>query len=488
MIKSKIILIMKRKIIVLLSLITLLPGSHVSAQSFLKKLAKGIESTTQSIDKALGTDSEKTQQASSSSSSGKVSKGTNTIVPFTSNNTKVIYMNNAKRFKFDYTDFSDGVAFVKDADKKRWATIDTNGNFLTDFVFNFDQLSFGREPSPYYNSGVCITTSLVYPYTDPKKLHNALIIDKKGKVVQAIPNISSYTNFSDSIAHIRIYLPDPKKTSSLRTEYYYKYMYINTKGENSYPHLTVDIYPTNDGRDIPSVAPIRKISEGLRAYWSYKTGWGFIDKEGEVAIKPAFRNVHDFKDGYAAVEDWNKNWGFIDKTGQLVIPHRYSNEPSDFQEGLSIVRKRDGSDCYIDTSGNVVLDNINDKTINNLGPFYNGKAFVTCYIGSHDGMAIGVGTVVLNRDLKSYKVLYPDPNINGKKLIDYRNGKYYFQDGSIVNGSFQVIRYNEDGYNGNTLPFHDGLAKFQYRPNDDIPYGYIAENGEIKILFKEPEF
>ncbi|MDR1090314.1 MAG: WG repeat-containing protein [Prevotella sp.] len=451
---------MKRVFFLFLLMLPVVVCTNISAQGFLKKIAKGIESASKEVDKVLGTDTKSQSQSQQAKSTATGKQEAKVIKPFVTANTKTIYLEDIA-FHFSYDDFSDGVAFVKNVKKDRWGTIDTLGNQLIDYVFD---LSYNpNRPSPRYNSGVCIL--------------NSSILDKKGKVVKAIPNLSSYTNFDDNIAHVRLRFKDTKKSTTYREEYYYQYTYINTKGETVYPHLAVDIAQKNDGRDIPSLAPLHSLSEGLRAYWSYKSGWGFIDKSGAIIVKPAYRNVHDFSDGYAAVQNWEEKWGFIDKTGKLVIDCIYTNEPVDFSEGLAIVRKRDGAECYIDTAGNMV-DLPSDeilKTVYGLGVFLNGKAFME-YAG---------GMIILDRDLKHYKQFSGLTGIYGKNIYAYANGLYYFR----ANNREMIDIVTEDGkriYDG--YSFKNGLAKFSDGPTQRDKKGYITETGEVKILFKEPEF
>ena len=74
--------------------------------------------------------------------------------------------------------------------------------------------------------------------------------------------------------------------------------------------------------------------------------YGFIDKNGNWAIKPQFDGVGDrFREGLAGVEVKDK-WGFIDKTGKFVIPPKFDNVES-FEENLTCVQSH-GKLGYID--------------------------------------------------------------------------------------------------------------------------------------------
>ncbi|EAL1455719.1 WG repeat-containing protein, partial [Campylobacter coli] len=52
--------------------------------------------------------------------------------------------------------------------------------------------------------------------------------------------------------------------------------------------------------------------------------WGFIDKNGEFAIKPKFDDIWDFSEGLAKVK-LNGKYGFIDKNGDFVIKPKFDD-------------------------------------------------------------------------------------------------------------------------------------------------------------------
>jgi hypothetical protein len=69
--------------------------------------------------------------------------------------------------------------------------------------------------------------------------------------------------------------------------------------------------------------------------------YGYIDKKGNVVIRPQFELAFDFSDGLARVK-FNGEWAFIDKRGQIVFvaPFDYAD---DFQGGYAMVAKRPGT-------------------------------------------------------------------------------------------------------------------------------------------------
>ena len=46
--------------------------------------------------------------------------------------------------------------------------------------------------------------------------------------------------------------------------------------------------------------------------------WGYIDKNGNIAIKPKFDYAEGFQEGRARIVLYGK-WGYIDKDGNITI-------------------------------------------------------------------------------------------------------------------------------------------------------------------------
>jgi hypothetical protein len=89
-----------------------------------------------------------------------------------------------------------------------------------------------------------------------------------------------------------------------------------------------------------------------------KTLCGFVDKKGVEVIKPTekFKNLRSFSDGLAAYsdgDDWG--WGFIDKNGKKVIRAKQEwDEVTDFHGGVASV-KIDGLWGLINKKGKVII-------------------------------------------------------------------------------------------------------------------------------------
>ena len=94
-----------------------------------------------------------------------------------------------------------------------------------------------------------------------------------------------------------------------------------------------------------------KFHEGLALVGKNRKA-GFINQNGEWVIQPQFDNARDFNEGLAAVMVEEK-CGFIDKTGKIIAETRY-DAVGYFSSGLAAVMI-DGKWGYIDTTGRMVI-------------------------------------------------------------------------------------------------------------------------------------
>ncbi len=67
--------------------------------------------------------------------------------------------------------------------------------------------------------------------------------------------------------------------------------------------------------------------------------WGYINRQGQVVIKPAFDYASPFHEDRAKVQV-EKKVGYIDRTGKLVIPATYEGA-GHFSEGLAAVTRKE---------------------------------------------------------------------------------------------------------------------------------------------------
>jgi len=79
---------------------------------------------------------------------------------------------------------------------------------------------------------------------------------------------------------------------------------------------------------------------------------GYIDKQGVMAITPAYSDARSFQNGLAAVSQEDR-WGYIDKRGRWVIEPRFAEATGFNAEGTALAEE-DGRDVLINRQGKVV--------------------------------------------------------------------------------------------------------------------------------------
>ena len=87
-----------------------------------------------------------------------------------------------------------------------------------------------------------------------------------------------------------------------------------------------------------------------------KNKWGYMNRKGEIMIKPTFAQAEDFMDGraVAATEEEGKiSYGYIDMKGQWIITPKYSRADP-FYENRAAVECEEGYG-YIDTTGKEII-------------------------------------------------------------------------------------------------------------------------------------
>ena len=97
--------------------------------------------------------------------------------------------------------------------------------------------------------------------------------------------------------------------------------------------------------------PLRITTPGRQEPVKKDGKYGFVDAAGVFKIPPAFEDALSFSDGYAAVKVGDK-WGFIDAEGEMAIKPEFEAAYY-FLEGVANVTI-DSETAFIDTSGNVI--------------------------------------------------------------------------------------------------------------------------------------
>jgi len=137
--------------------------------------------------------------------------------------------------------------------------------------------------------------------------HTVDYIDKNGELIISLPEQEHILYFSDDLALMQ---KDGKQ------------VYIDRVGKTV---LEPTKYYSNAGPFAEGFAPVRL---GL--------SWGYMNKDGEMVIKPVFRAVGLFYGGFATVQPGVAGWGYINKEGRLVVPAEYQKAKA-FSEGVAPV-------------------------------------------------------------------------------------------------------------------------------------------------------
>ncbi len=417
--------------------------------------------TSQPVEKQESTQVKKTATSNNSNLTPTTSQTPQVISPHITSKTKIIEVYNAK--DVNITDFSDNVCFVRDNKTKNWAIMDTLGNFVTDYKFNFSIY----EDVPYFSNNVCVISGSLNGYKN-----GVVLINTKGEVIKHLPDISKLSNFIDGIATGFLSVLDKKNSTTYKNIYITKIVYLNTKGEIIFPDLSV-VVPDRSAlkRSFP-------YKNGLAIYYDYqKNKWGYINSSGKIIIPATYNNVHSFSEGLAAVQNNDGLWGYIDVTGKTKINFSYSNEPTNFSEGIALIKKRSEEHapyCMIDTTGKIVFQNIVYTT-----SFYKGKAYIHSKLPNENYV-----TALIDHGFNILKNFKPDKfSIYD---ISFGNGFIY----SNQYGIHVITEFGDILIDGLDSYFYCGLARCKY--TDDRykigTYGFINTKGELVFYFKEPAF
>lgn len=79
------------------------------------------------------------------------------------------------------------------------------------------------------------------------------------------------------------------------------------------PYEDARLFLENDTEDTQALAAVKLDGK-----------WGFINKSGDMVIKPQFDDAHSFQNGYAAIEKSHR-WGFVLPSGEMAIEPTFVN-------------------------------------------------------------------------------------------------------------------------------------------------------------------
>jgi len=295
------------------------------------------------------------------------------------------------------------------------------------------------------------------------------------------------------------YWPPYFKDGLVRTERNGKDVYIDKTGKVV---VTVsgqyyDTFTFNDG--------LARVYAGMGNNNS-STGYGYIDKTGELAIPVEYSQANDFSEGLACVS--KNNWpiykyGYIDTSGKMVIPFEY-DMAYPFKEGLAVVSKGgewtqdgyiNGKYGYIDKTGKIVVPLEYDSAES----FNEGFAVV-----SKDGKwrSAQDHKGYVNNFYSDAKYGYIDKTGKIIAPLIYESARDFSDGFAVVSGKVSPVEYTniKYGYIDTTgklvIPlqyiraydFSEGLACVSaaapYENYSSVKCGYIDKKGRIVVPFE----
>lgn len=105
------------------------------------------------------------------------------------------------------------------------------------------------------------------------------------------------------------------------------------------------------GRDLPFEHDLAMSFNSGVAAFQKGSKWGFLRKDGSVALEPTWEKTGEFSEGVCPVKS-NGRWGLIDPSGKVVMAPRYQ-EMDSFTDGLVAAKQGDQS-IYLDHGAKMV--------------------------------------------------------------------------------------------------------------------------------------
>ena len=235
--------------------------------------------------------------------------------------------------------FNAGAAVVRKGNST--ALIDRNGKFIVPF----NKHSF----QPYSTSSTTMLVGYGFFLTD-----RSAAVTSKGTV---------YNGFYDLT-------PDNQYAHTFENK---KHTYIDSSGRR----YVVD-YLLRDISDGIGIGNVEVLTDN-----TFTTYPAYISLANKIISKKKYWHLSPFSEGLACVGNPDSygmiKYGFINTKGEEVIPLTYSNQPSDFKNGLSKVvptNKADFRYAFINKKGDIVVKHTDNDIRTNLGaefePFKNG--------------------------------------------------------------------------------------------------------------------
>lgn len=195
--------------------------------------------------------------------------------------------------KFDWARyFKEGLASVKLDDKDGF--INTKGEFVIEPQFDYARV---------FSEGLAaVEIDNKYTY-----------IDKTGQIITE-GRFKEARNFSEGLAAVRIDR---------------KWGYINKDGQIIIKCQYEKVYPFSDG-----IAIVGRHN----GRWGYRSSFIFsiIKQNGEIVTDLKFIHALRFSEGLASITNEDRHWGYIDKKGEIVIRPQF-DIANPFSEGIATI-------------------------------------------------------------------------------------------------------------------------------------------------------
>jgi hypothetical protein len=266
----------------------------------------------------------------------------------------------------DARPFFEGLAAVKE--DGRYGYIDTEGNTVIPFRF-VDALDF---------HGGCATVGANWVAYEPLRYRSdCCIIDRAGNVLKDV-DFSPLRQFRIGEYREGFYVGSYYLMDSAGN-----LLHSRTRIDSGFHEGLARKYAEGEGQCFINSSG-NAVLTGFQAAGDFCGGlapakkkdgkWGYIDRTGAFAIRPAYEKAFGFGEGLALVkepEDFLEGWAIIDTLGNKVcdLPGMYMDAGS-FSEGLCAIGN--GSWGFVDSSGKLVIE----CRFGAVSPFINGIAEV----------------------------------------------------------------------------------------------------------------
>ena len=249
--------------------------------------------------------------------------------------------------------------------------------------------------------------------------------------------------------------------------------------------------------------------------------WGYLNKNGELAITDAFDDLREFNEGKAAYNIGGL-WGYLNKDGSIFLEARYKTV-EEYSEERAVVQDLNNKNHIIDENKKSIVDSLDYEKVNK---YKFGRALVKDaqrygYIDKNGSLTIdmdyeyatdfddGLAIVTKNRkqgiiDTKGREVIpilydkiwLPSSNMvrfkdkNRYGFIDFTSKeKVYsqfhsatnFQDNHAVVNNGNTYQLLQKSGTTKTLPYtlvdHGGEGKWMYALN--ASYGFLSNDGSV---------